>query len=391
MDNSYQNIKDMVRRDRNHPSVVIWENSLNESTMGEPYMILANEILETELPYENIYSAGWVDHPSYDLFIPARQHGKAPDYWNTYDKEGRKILIAEYGDWEYYAQNAGFNQKEFKGLKEEERTSRQLRGHGEKRLLQQSLNYKEAFNSNRKGTHTIGHANWLMFDYNRGYSDDLEASGISDIFRIPKFAHYFYQSQKPPYQDDFTGPMVFIANYWQENSTTDVTVFSNCDEVALYLNDSLIARIKASKNSFSDSLQYPPFVFKVPTFQAGKLEAIGYINQKEVAKNAVSSAKEAAKIELSYDVSGKPLEQGTDDVVFVYAKIVDEYGNLVSNANNNIQFSVKNENVEIIGENPVEAEAGIATVLIKVSSKAQAFRIEATCQSLTSANIDLLE
>ena len=135
----------------------------------------------------------------------------------------------------------------------------------------------------------------------------------------------------------------------------------------------------------------PPFVFKVPTFQAGKLEAIGYINQKEVAKNAVSSAKEAAKIELSYDVSGKPLEQGTDDVVFVYAKIVDEYGNLVSNANNNKQFNVKNENVEIIGQNPVEAEAGIATVLIKVSSKAQAFSIEATCQSLTSANIDLLE
>ncbi|NJB71956.1 beta-galactosidase [Saonia flava] len=390
IENSYQNIRDMVRRDRNHPSVIIWENSLNESWMKDPYIPEANKILDEELPYGNIYSAGWADHPSYDLFIPARQHSKAPDYWSQYDKNGRKILIAEYGDWEYYAHNAGFNQKAFKGLKEEERTSRQLRAHGEKRLLQQAFNYQEAFNSNLKGEHTIGHANWLVFDYNRGYSDDIESSGISDIFRIPKFSYYFYQSQKPPFQDSFTGPLVFIANYWQENSTTDVTVFSNCDEVALYLNGEKIEHKKPSRDAFSDELEYPPFVFGISKFEVGKLEAIGFINGKEVAKHTLSTPAEATKIELSYDISGKPLEQGTNDIVFVYAKIVDDEGNLVSNAVKKVQFNIDTDVVEIIGGNPVDSEAGIATILIKVYAKSKGFSIEAKSEGLTSEPLKLM-
>ncbi len=363
--NAIEDIKDMARRDRNHPSVIFWENSLNESGMSEEFMKKANEILKAELPYKDIFTAGWIDHPSYDLYIPARQHAKPPNYWKDYDKPDRPIFIAEYGDWEYYAQNAGFNQKDFSDLKEEDRSSRQLRSSGEKGLLQQALNYQEAFNSNLKGEQTIGHANWLMFDYNRGYSDDLEASGISDIFRIPKFSYYFYKSQKAP-SEDFD-PMIFIANYWQKNSAKTIKVFSNTEEVALYLNGELIEKNKPEINEISDQLPFPPFTFELDHFEAGELKAVGIIDGEEVTEHIVNTPQDPDNIALEVDLSGKEIAREGSDVIFVYAKIVDENGTLVPDAETEIEFKVEGD-AEIIWGNTINTEAGIATILLKTNN-----------------------
>lgn len=384
--NSYQDIKDMVRRDRNHPSVVFWEVSLNESGMTDSYMREANRILKEELPFEDTYSAGWIDHPAYDLFIPARQHAGPPDYWNEYKEGKRQTFIAEYGDWEYYAHNAGFNQTAFGDLSEEARNSRQLRSDGERRLLQQALNFQEAANSNRRGSGTIGHANWLMFDYNRGYADDLEASGISDIFRIPKFAYYFYKSQRPA--DELidhplveAGPMVKIASYWTENSPTNVTVYSNCEEIALYLNDSLVGKKSPKISAISDELLSPPFQFDLGEFQSGKLTARGYIDRKVVATDSVSTPGKAHAIQLSVDYTSDFTNED-DDLIFVYAKVVDSFGVIVPNDTSEILFKLTSQG-ELIDDNPSRAEAGIATILYR--GDYDSLKIEASASQLIPA------
>ena len=384
--NAIQDIRDMARRDRNHPSVIFWEASLNETEMSDSFMKEATKTLKEELPFKNIYSACWIDNPNYDIFIPARQHGKAPDYWTKYNKGNRKIFIAEYGDWEYYAQNAGFNQKEFSNLKEEERTSRQLRGFGEKRLLQQAYNFQEAANSNRRGTQTIGEANWLMFDYNRGYSPDLESSGISDIFRIPKFAYSFYQSQRDANvvldSKLSSGPMVSIANFWTDNSPLNVTVYSNCQEVALYLNDVLVAKQKPSVNENSDKLNHAPFIFKMEKFEAGTLKAEGFIDGKKVVSNVVKTSEKASKIELSYDISSIPINSNFPDMVFVYAKITDNNGTVIPTATNEVTFALTEGNAELIGTNPVKAEAGIATIILKTKNLKSLIKLTAKSENL---------
>ncbi|MCV9930201.1 DUF4982 domain-containing protein [Flavobacterium sp. LS1R49] len=391
--NAYQDIRDMARRDRNHPSIIFWESSLNETEMSETFMKEATKTLKEELPFAHNYSASWIDNENYDLFIPARQHAKAPDYWTKYSKGNRKIFIAEYGDWEYYAQNAGFNQTEFSNLKEDERTSRQLRSNGEKRLLQQAYNFQEASNSNRKGAETIGEANWLMFDYNRGYSPDLESSGISDIFRIPKFAYYFYQSQRDANvvldKKLASGPMVNIANYWTAESPLNVTVYSNCDEVALYLNDLLVAKERPFIGGNSDKLQHAPFIFKIEKFKAGTLRAEGFINGKKVASNVVRTPETASRIELSYDISSKAVNPEYPDMVFVYAKITDANGTVIPTATSEVTFALSEGNAEIIGQNPINAEAGIATIILKTKDLKNKIVLKASSGQLKDSTISI--
>jgi beta-galactosidase len=392
LENSYRDCRDLIRRDRNHASVVFWELSLNESAMTDEYMKMVNKILDEELPFDDAYSAGWIDHPAYDLFIPARQHGQPPDYWNNYKAGERPVFIAEYGDWEYYAQNAGFNQTRFAGLKEEERTSRQLREFGERRLLQQALNFQEAKNSNKKGTGTIGDANWLMSDYNRGYSPDLEASGITSIFRIPKFAYWFYQSQQSPeilpVSDIQSGSMVKIAGYHLETSPSRVKIYSNCEKVELFVNGQSVSEQSPRRDAFSSHLNYPPVIFDLEKFTPGILQAKGWIDGKIVAGDVVQTPGAPGFLRLEADLSGIPVNPEYPDVLFVYALVEDSNGTLVPDARHNVQFTLEG-NGRLIGDNPVMARAGIATILLSTNGFEQPFKIKAVSDGLESDELIL--
>jgi beta-galactosidase len=379
---SFQDCRDMIRRDRNHPSVILWEVSLNESGMTKAFMEKAHRIAHEEYPGDQCHTCGWQDY-AYDVFIPARQHAKAPDYWKKYSKS-KPLFIAEYGDWEYYAQDAGFNQAQFKNLSPDERNSRQLRSHGEKRLLQQALNYQEAFDDNLASP-AAGCANWLIFDYNRGYADDIEASGIMDIFRIPKFAYYFFKSQRPPEaspnHQTAASPTLFIADHWMENSDLSVKIFSNCQTVTLLSNGKKIATQNSDRDAYSKNLRYPPFTFKMDGFQAGALEAIGLIGGKPVASHKVKTSLEPHRLRLTDGCDGVEPQAGNKDVIFVYASVVDENGTLVPTAANTVTFALSGP-ARLIGQNPMAAEAGIASILVETQGEEGIVEITAASPGL---------
>ncbi len=184
-----QTCRDLIRRDRNHASVMAWECSLNESWMSEPFIDSLTKIIHEEYP--NSISAGWQEY-GYDIYLQARQHRL--EHYHTPTKP---YIVSEYGDWEYYAMNAGLNQTAWANLLQADRSSRQLLSDGETRLLQQAANIQEAHNDNFN-TPAFADGFWVMFDYNRGYAPDLESSGIMSIDRLPKYSYYFYQSQRDP-------------------------------------------------------------------------------------------------------------------------------------------------------------------------------------------------
>lgn len=374
----------LVRRDRNHPCVLAWEVSLNESWMDESFIDELHRIAHAEYPGDQCYTAGWQEH-GYDVYLQARQHRL-----KHYNEPSKPYSVSEYGDWEYYAQNAGFNQDDWGDLKQTERSSRQLLSDGEIRLLQQATNVQEAHNDNFN-TPAFSDSYWVMFDYNRGYAPDLEASGIMSIDRLPKFTYYFFQSQRNAQivSDNYeSGPMVFIASYWQPNSPLNVRVFSNAQEVELLLNGISLGLQKPDSNRISNNLAHPPFTFNIENFETGKLEAKAFIDGNLVANHVVQTPLEPHALRLWIDQSGKKPKAGVNDVVFVYAALVDQNGTTVPLNNVEVVFEVEG-NAQILNPESITSEAGIATALLKIGNQNEPFIINAKAKNLPPQKLNI--
>jgi beta-galactosidase len=379
----YENCRRMLRRDRNHPCVILWEVSLNETWMPDEFIRRTHEIAGEEYPGDQCYTCGWTE--GYDVFIQARQHGGCRDVTD------RSCVISEYGDWEYYAQNAGLEQGAWADLAPDEANSRQLRWHGEAALLQQATNFQEAHNDNLK---TIAFADglWVMYDYNRGYAPDIESSGCMDLFRLPKFSREFFRSQRPASErlaGVESGPMAFIASYWAPASGTDVRVFSNCDEVELRLNGILVERRRPDSNRISTHLAHPPFTFQLKRFEPGTLEAVGYIGGREAARHTIQTPGPAEHLNLRLDESGRPFAADGKDVAFLHAELNDANGTTVPDAWENVFFGATGD-IGLVGANPFSSEAGIATILAQTEARQPRGAVYALCLARDEDQVHIL-
>jgi beta-galactosidase len=356
--------EDMIRRDRNHASVLAWECSLNETDMPDAFVDTLHKTVHTEYPGDQAFSVGWVPR-AYDIYMQARQHRLEAKH----PLPAKPLIVSEYGDWEYYAMNAGFNQTAWGDLKPADRSSRQLLGQGEKHLLQQAANVAEAHDDNF-ATPAFADGYWVMFDYARGYAPDLEASGVMSIDRLPKFAAEFFRSQRDARQTPQKaaaswggGPMVFIASYWTPASSPRVRVFTNAEEVELRLNGKTVARQKAAPSATHPKLQHPPVEFDTGGFQAGELVAVAYTGGQVVAEHKVRTPGDAVKLDVALDTMGVPAAVG--DLVFARARLVDANGTTVPDNGQAVTFTA-DPGYEVIGGAQASTEAGVASVLVRV-------------------------
>jgi beta-galactosidase len=201
-----------------------------------------------------------------------------------------------------------------------------------------------------------------------------------DIFRLPKFSYYFYRSQRDPNEGSETwtgGPMVFIASHWMPVSNPRVVIFSNCEEVELRLNGVSLGRQKPAKTSLTQYLPHPPFVFDLAVFSPGKLDATGFLNGNPVASYHLATPGEAAGLSVEIDTAGVAPAAGMPDIVIAHASVCDSTGNLCVENTATVAFLLEGDGA-FIGPEKIVAEAGIASVVVRVSRACNAFKLLAT-------------
>jgi beta-galactosidase len=219
-----------------------------------------------------------------------------------------------------------------------------------------------------------------MFDYNRGYAPDIEASGVMDIFRMPKFSYWFYRSQAED------GPVCFMAHYNLPTSGNTIRVFSNADTVRLFRNDTLMATQGPDNDINCANLRHPPFTFTLAEYVPGTLKAAGLRKGAEFGSHTVTTPGPPSAIRLSADFSNKPLRADGADVIFIYATLVDSLGYPVMTADSTVEFSVRG-NAALIGDNPAKAVAGIATILLKAGTNPGKVMVKAVSGTIAEAEI----
>ena len=196
----HRNTREIIRRDRNHPSVLMWEPILNETRYPENFSLEALQITKDEYPYPgrpiaaaDMHSAGVKEN--YDLV-----YGWPGDDEKA-DAPRQNIFTREWGenvdDW--YAHN---------------NDNRASRSWGERPMKVQALSLAKTYDGLYRTTGKfIGGAQWHPFDHQRGYHPDPYWGGIYDAFRQPKYAYHMFRSQTAHDLDHpvaESGPMVYI-------------------------------------------------------------------------------------------------------------------------------------------------------------------------------------
>lgn len=406
-DATIRDARQMIRRDRNHPSVVLWETTLNETPLPDAWQEAVTKAAHEEYPGDQLYVSADGVSPHYNVgykVVSRKEH------WLDHNPQ-MPFVTREWGDWE-----GG---------------SKCLRSEGEAAMLRQVI-YRQVY-LNGDGYDDWGGLEscdriagiflWSWMDYSSGSRVMSLGSGTVDINRYPKFGHYWLRAMTDA-RNPVYGPMIFIATYNQYQEpmkdtvfssayhgrpgkwsvpwrSSDVMVFSNCDSVRLYQNGVLLNEITRKKNSttapsIAKRGGSPYFIFSRPNRQAGTLLAEGILDGKVVVSHEIKTPEAAARIAIEPATKGMPLVADGSDLVPVYFKVVDKNGTLVPDATNAIKITVEGEG-QLVGKGIPRLEvekqhvdAGLGFAFIRSSAKAGKITIKAESDGLASGTQELV-
>ena len=193
--------------------------------------------------------------------------------------------------------------------------------------------------------------------------------GIIDLAGFPKDRFWLYQAR----WSDKT--VLHILPHWnwegKEGQVIPVHVYTNCDKVELFVNGESKGLLERADKQYR--LRWDDVVY-----QPGKVEAVGWKDGRKVATETIKTAGLARKIKLNLEKGF-----GEGDLFYVDVKITDKKGNFAPTAGNELKFSVKGpgEILAVDAGDPtcltpfrsdsINAFNGLASVIIKTKPGAK--------------------
>ncbi len=326
---SVTDVSDMVRRDRNHPSIILWSIGNEVDYANDPFSDPAlGENYRPENP------------PATDLLkcaAPLVAAVKSLDRTRPVTAALANIQMSDAVGLPGLLDAVGYNYQE----------ARYAADHAKfpKRIIYGSENSQQyaAWRAVATNNFISGQFLWTGIDYlgeAPAWPNRANGAGLLDLCGFKKPVGWFRQSL---WSDK---PMVYLcvpgapvnrrfnaAEHWNwpSNSTVNVACYANCPEVTLTLNGKIIGT-KKSTEAVDGVLNW-----QVP-FAPGTLKAVGRANGQDVCDYVLQTAGAPSRIELLPDTT--QLRADGKDVCHVEFRIVDENGVRVPNADAEIKFEL---------------------------------------------------
>jgi beta-galactosidase len=388
---SVTDIQDMIRRDRNHPGIILWSVGNEVDYANDPF---SDPVLGDKYQPEN--------PPASDLLKCARPliaAVKSLDHTRPVTAALANIKMSDAVNLPELFDAVGYNYQESRYAADHEKFP--------KRIIYGSENNHQyaAWRAVQTNDFISGQFLWTGIDYlgeAHAWPERASDWGLLDLCGFKKPAGWFRQSlwsEKPMVYlcvAAGSGGQPRISGVeswnWPSNSTQTVRCFANCPEVTLTLNDKIIGTKKLSE-AVNGVLSW-----KVP-FEPGTLKAIGRANGQDVCDYELKTAGLPGRIELLPDVT--ELRADGKDVCHVEFRIVDENGVRVPDAGPEVSFEMTGpagiigigngdlNNSEDCKANMHRAFEGRGLAILQTTTTPGGITLKATAPGLEPASVTL--
>ena len=420
IDNCLMAMAEMIRRDRDHPSIIIW--GIADDMTGYPYIQDLREIAEKARQLDPTrWTAGRVNPNITDVHDPTNNA-----YYNF------QKLADEHPDWKWLWNEWGAFKNERGLIVEPAGSDIPENGVGivseyRRTTIPSELTgaiVQEASWIKFESMPWMATAKWEMFDAGcaacegtKGIFDFYgppearpwgtrfnggDYRGLSDLWRIPKASYWFVKAQ---WTDD---PFVHIVGHWtwpgQEGKPKMVRIYSTCDEVELYLNgksmgkrkpestESLVAEWKRygiwegwPQLPRGTSLRHGPFVWRNVSYEPGILRAVGVKGGNRYVDERTTAGK-PYRILLQPD--RQSLRADGRDAVRVVAVIADKDGAIVPDAMPWLTFRAEGPG-RLLGTPVLDAVWGMAAINVLSESSPGTINVRVTSPGLQDGTCSL--